>query len=338
MNLVIGFAPFILFALLSRLSADLALWAAFAAAFVVTIRDFVESPSLRQLDAGSLLLFAVLALGRGFLDPGLPLAAVRFIADLVLFLREAMKSPQFRTYVQATQFQFPAPLTKKEKKKHKKVGGYPIYTHNKLLPGQKYGYKGMLGGKNGYTVHAQQTYVAEARRDGHTIIVSVMHGESSPFQAAAKLLDWGFAARGKVQPVGTLAAPGNAQAKKHADGESGGVLPGTSLDSSGGSSALVYEIGGGTVGALLAIGVLLAVYRRRRRHPVPSPAGNTGLGGNVGPGGNVRPARGNGPAGNGGNAGSGGHTGDYAGPYNDGPYDSYDDGSYEDGSYSDGAR
>jgi hypothetical protein len=86
MNLVIGFAPSILFALLSRLSADLALWAAFAAAFVVTIRDFVESPSLRLLDAGSLLLFAVLALGRGFLDPGLPLAAVRFIADLVLFL------------------------------------------------------------------------------------------------------------------------------------------------------------------------------------------------------------------------------------------------------------
>ena len=85
MNLVIGFAPFILFALLSRLSADLALWAAFAAAFVVTIRDFVESPSLRLLDAGSLLLFAGLALGRGFLDPGLPLAAVRFIADLVLF-------------------------------------------------------------------------------------------------------------------------------------------------------------------------------------------------------------------------------------------------------------
>jgi hypothetical protein len=86
MNLVIGFVPFILFAVLSRLSADLALWAAFAAAFVVTIRDFVESPSLRLLDAGSLVLFAVLALGRGFLDPGLPLAAVRFITDLVLFL------------------------------------------------------------------------------------------------------------------------------------------------------------------------------------------------------------------------------------------------------------
>jgi hypothetical protein len=86
MNLVVGFAPFILFTALSRLSVDLALWLAFATAFVVTIRDFVESPSLRLLDAGGFLLFALLALGRGFLDPNLSLAAVRFIAALSLFL------------------------------------------------------------------------------------------------------------------------------------------------------------------------------------------------------------------------------------------------------------
>ena len=86
MNLVIGFAPFILFAVFSRLSADLALWLAFAAAFVVTIRDFVESPSLRLLDAGSFALFAALALVRGFLDPNLSLVAVRFIAETFLFL------------------------------------------------------------------------------------------------------------------------------------------------------------------------------------------------------------------------------------------------------------
>jgi len=86
MNLVIGFAPFILFSIFSRLSADLALWLAFAAAFVVTIRDFVESPSLRILDAGSFVLFAALALVRGFLAPNLSLVAVRFIAEAFLFL------------------------------------------------------------------------------------------------------------------------------------------------------------------------------------------------------------------------------------------------------------
>ena len=86
MTLLFGFAPFILFALLSRLSADLALWLAFAASFVVTIRDFVESPSLRLLDGTSLALFGLLALIRGFVMPELSLAIVRTIVDGVLCL------------------------------------------------------------------------------------------------------------------------------------------------------------------------------------------------------------------------------------------------------------
>src|ERR1700722_6523479 len=86
MTLILGFAPFILFVLLSRLSADLALWAAFAAAFVVTIRDFVERPTLRLLDGTSLTLFGLLALGRGFVAPELSLAAVRTIIEAGLTL------------------------------------------------------------------------------------------------------------------------------------------------------------------------------------------------------------------------------------------------------------
>lgn len=98
MNLIVGFAPFILFAFLSRLSADLALWLAFAASFVVTIRDFVESPSLRLLDAASLLLFAFLALVRGFLDPNLSLPFVRFVAETVLFLALAVPLAMGRAF------------------------------------------------------------------------------------------------------------------------------------------------------------------------------------------------------------------------------------------------
>src|SRR5476651_2449139 len=86
MTLILGFAPFILFALLSRLSGDLALWTAFAAAFVVTIRDFVERPTLRLLDGFSLTLFGLLALGRGFVAPDLSLTAVRTIVDAVIAL------------------------------------------------------------------------------------------------------------------------------------------------------------------------------------------------------------------------------------------------------------
>jgi hypothetical protein len=84
MNLLFGFAPFILFVLLSRLSADLALWLAFAASFVIAIRDFVESPSLRLLDGVSLCLFGLLALIRGFILPELSLAVVRTTVDVVL--------------------------------------------------------------------------------------------------------------------------------------------------------------------------------------------------------------------------------------------------------------
>jgi hypothetical protein len=86
MTLILGFAPFILFSILSRLSADLALWVSFAAAFVVTIRDFVERPVLRLLDGASLALFGLLALGRGFLLPDLSLAAVRAILETGLML------------------------------------------------------------------------------------------------------------------------------------------------------------------------------------------------------------------------------------------------------------
>src|ERR1700761_6555348 len=81
MNLVFCCLPCILSALLSRRSADLALWIAFAASFVVTIRDFVERPVLRLLDGACLALFGLLALGRGFVAPELSLAAVRAILE-----------------------------------------------------------------------------------------------------------------------------------------------------------------------------------------------------------------------------------------------------------------
>ena len=81
MGIMLGFAPYIVFALVSGVSISLGLWLAFAAAFVVTVRDFVESPTLRLLDAGSLLLFAGLALFTGFIDPALSIEAVRLVTD-----------------------------------------------------------------------------------------------------------------------------------------------------------------------------------------------------------------------------------------------------------------
>jgi D-alanyl-D-alanine carboxypeptidase (penicillin-binding protein 5/6) len=80
--------------------------------------------------------------------------------DLALILREGLKIPDFKKYTETIDHRFPAPPSKKERKQGKKTGGYPIHTHNRMLPGQSQEYKGMIGGKNGYTVAARQTFVA----------------------------------------------------------------------------------------------------------------------------------------------------------------------------------
>ncbi|MEU6038757.1 D-alanyl-D-alanine carboxypeptidase [Actinomadura sp. NPDC047616] len=182
--------------------------------------------------------------------------------DLVLILREAMRHPDFRRYVETIDHHFPAPPTKKERKKGKKVGGYPIHTHNRMLPGQAHAYRGMLGGKNGYTIAAKQTFVAAARRDGHTIYISLMGADQPPSEYATELLDWGFKARGKVKPVGALVPPGDLTPKK-ADAGSGGMLADTPLG--GGDSAGGWGLMAGTAGgAVLAAGLVFVAVRRRR--------------------------------------------------------------------------
>lgn len=71
-------------------------------------------------------------------------------------------------------------------------------------------YPGLLGVKNGYTSNAGNTLIAAARRDGRTLLVTVMNPQSGGgfevYEEARELLDWGFAASGKVDPVGSLPA------------------------------------------------------------------------------------------------------------------------------------
>ncbi len=64
--------------------------------------------------------------------------------------------------------------------------------------------------KNGYTTNAGNTFTGVAERDGHVLLVTVMHpepGHLKVYKEAATLLDWGFKADGKVKPVGDLAPP-----------------------------------------------------------------------------------------------------------------------------------
>jgi hypothetical protein len=83
--ILLGFVPFILFAILTNLSIDLALWAAFAAAFAISIRDFAHSRLLRTLDIGSLTVFGLLSLYVGFIEPSIPIQMARLVADGSLF-------------------------------------------------------------------------------------------------------------------------------------------------------------------------------------------------------------------------------------------------------------
>jgi hypothetical protein len=86
MAILLGFLPFIAFALLSNVDLNLALWIAFAAAFVVSIRDFAHSRLLRMLDLGSVALFGILSLYAGFIQPSIPIQMARLVVDGGLFV------------------------------------------------------------------------------------------------------------------------------------------------------------------------------------------------------------------------------------------------------------
>lgn len=113
--------------------------------------------------------------------------------DLALIARAGLAMPDFRQYVGTVKGTMPAPHHKH----------FQIYTHNQLLTT----YRGDIGVKNGYTVAANATYVGAATRNGHTIVITLMHANPNFWPEARSLLNWGFAAEGKVQPIGQLVDP-----------------------------------------------------------------------------------------------------------------------------------
>jgi serine-type D-Ala-D-Ala carboxypeptidase (penicillin-binding protein 5/6) len=128
--------------------------------------------------------------------------------DLALFARQALTMPAFRKIeaIRVTKF----PLYRKSSVK--------LWNQNTMLGT----YPGDLGGKIGWTTQSEATFIAWARRGGHTLIVTLMHCiPLTEMTVATKLLNWGFAMDGKVTPVGTLARPlpaGAAAAHPAADG------------------------------------------------------------------------------------------------------------------------
>jgi D-alanyl-D-alanine carboxypeptidase (penicillin-binding protein 5/6) len=150
--------------------------------------------------------------------------------DLALFFRAGLADARFRHYLAVRRAPFPAP------------GGtsFQIQTHDRLLNS----YPGMIGGKNGYTVAAQASYVGAASRGGRTIIVAVMRDQPNFWAEVAQLLDWGFAADAVAEPVGTLVPPGPLASKHAASPGDGAVRPGAA-----GPSAAPVPAGVGGAGS-----------------------------------------------------------------------------------------
>jgi D-alanyl-D-alanine carboxypeptidase (penicillin-binding protein 5/6) len=215
----------------------------------------------------------------GYDEPG----QVSSAYDLTLFARSGLQKKDFREYCSTVSAKFPGETTKKKGKSVR--GTFEIKNTNRLLSGDSdvSVYPGIAGVKNGNTTNAGATFTGVAERNGKVLLVTVMNPEKDEhnevYKEAAKILDWGFQADGKVQPVGELVAPksaaqSSAQPGATASGEAGGDTAGTKPAASS-TPVAAEEDGSGGVGIALAIVggllVLLAggVFLVNRRWPLP---------------------------------------------------------------------
>jgi D-alanyl-D-alanine carboxypeptidase (penicillin-binding protein 5/6) len=153
--------------------------------------SFGEGMSLINAEARHLQADDTVAVDPNGLDaPGQHISAY----DLALIARQALKLPAFLKYDQTMSARFVVARRK----------AVQLYNQNSLLTT----YPGAVGGKIGWTSAAGATYVGMATRHGVTLIVTLLHCPAlTEIASAEKLLNWGFAADGKVTPVGTLAGP-----------------------------------------------------------------------------------------------------------------------------------
>ncbi len=183
--------------------------------------------------------------------------------DMALFARAALEIADFRTVTKTFHYPFPGRPVKAGAPRKT----YQIYTQNRLLV---HGYKGVIGGKTGFTSLAHRTYWGAATRGGHTLVVTLFQIHEPTEKAARKLLDWGFANRAKVSPVGTLAAPLEPGATAPAAQPSSSPVSGGGTTASGGTAAAAS--GGIPWKPVAAVVLLLALVAAgvlwwRRRNP-----------------------------------------------------------------------
>ncbi|WP_405678904.1 MULTISPECIES: D-alanyl-D-alanine carboxypeptidase family protein [unclassified Streptomyces] len=171
--------------------------------------------------------------------------------DLTLVARSGLQKQDFREYCGTVGAKFPG---KQEAGKPREY--FEIQNTNRLMTGAGgiSPYKGIAGVKNGNTTMAGATFTGAAQQGARKLLVTVMNpgagGANSVYEETAALFDWGFAAAGKVKPVGELVPPKSADTRPHgspaqshennaaAGGGSGGGI-GTALGVAGGALAVL---------------------------------------------------------------------------------------------------
>ncbi len=193
--------------------------------------------------------------------------------DLSLFARDGLKNADFARYAGTWKAEFPGGPNTKGKP-------FEIDNTDRMLMGIDGvpRYDGLIGVKNGYTTNAGNTLVVAARRGDRTIMATVMNPQDRELNAvyaeARELLDWGFAADGRVTPVGSLdgaaavpsTAPkaGTAGDSVSAPSRAARVSVGASGSSGLGAVGWAGASGAGLVAVAVAAGGGLVLMRRRR--------------------------------------------------------------------------
>ncbi|MFI8450868.1 D-alanyl-D-alanine carboxypeptidase family protein [Streptomyces erythrochromogenes] len=178
--------------------------------------------------------------------------------DLTLIARSGLQKQDFREYCGTASAKFPGLQEPGKPRDY-----FEIQNTNRLMTGAGglSPYKGIAGVKNGTTTMAGSTFTGAAQQGSRKLLVTVMNpgagGLNSVYEETAALFDWGFAAAGKVKPVGELVPPKSADTSPHgspaqshennasADGLVPGGGVGTALGVAGG--ALVVLAGGAYV-------------------------------------------------------------------------------------------
>lgn len=182
--------------------------------------------------------------------------------DLTLIARSGLQKQDFREYCGTASAKFPG---RQDAGKPRET--FEIQNTNRLMTGAGGlpPYKGIAGVKNGNTTMAGSTFTGAAQQGKKKLLVTVMNpgtgGVNSVYEETADLLDWGFAAVGKVKPVGELVPPKSADTSSlGSPAQSHENNPSASGADSGGGAGTAFGVAGGVL-AVVAGGAY-AVNRR----------------------------------------------------------------------------